>query len=253
MVALSIAFHLGIFLAIIFVPDSIPARNIPGVVYEVDLVTLPSSGNATPSASSSKGAKLTSPAKKETIKSRRLSSPKKDEKPLIVAKRTLDAKKIKPKVKELSSTQLIDRAISKIEDRVKEEDQEKHVDRAIQELEKKGSDPGQAGPRVGGGSAVEGVSMSLYRAEVYTHIRSNWSYPTALSESKDLEAIVVIHVKNNGQIINFRFKKYSADHTFNDSVLKAIERSDPLPPFPEIFRRSDEEIEVNFNNKDLES
>lgn len=253
MVVLSVAFHLAIFLAIIFVPDSIPARNIPGVVYEVDLVELPPSRISKQSVSSSKGVKLSSPTKKKTTESRRISSPQKKEKPLIVAKRTLDTKKIKPKVKRLSSTQLIDKAISKIEDRVKKEEQEKHVDRAIEELEKKESNAGQGGPRVGGGSAVEGVSMSIYRAEVYTHIRSNWSYPIALSESKDLEAIVVIHVKNTGEIINFRFKKYSSDHTFNDSVLKAIERSDPLPPFPETFRRRDEEIEVNFNNKDLET
>ena len=253
MVVLSVVFHLGIFLAIIFVPDSIPARNIPGVVYEVDLVELPSSRISKQSVSSSKGVKLSSPTKKKTTESRRIASPKIKEKPLIVAKRTLDTKKIKPKVKRLSSTQLIDKAISRIENKVKNEEQENHVDRAIQKLEKKESGPGPVGPRGSGGSAIEGVSMSLYRTEVYTHIRSNWSYPTALSESKDLEAIVVIHVKNNGEIINFRFKKYSADQTFNDSVLKAIERSDPLPPFPEIFRRSDEEIEVNFTNKDLET
>jgi colicin import membrane protein len=253
MMALSVAFHLGIFLAIIFVPDSIPARNIRGVVYEVDLVTLPSLEKTKSSTSSSKSTKLKVPSKKKTTKSRRISVPKKDEKALIVAKRTLKTKKIKPKPKRLSSTQLIDRAISKIEEQVKKEDQEKHVERAIRELEKKESGPANAGPRGSGGSAVEGISRSIYRAEVYTHIRSNWSYPTALSESKNLEAIVVIHVKNNGKIINFRFKKYSDDQTFNDSVLKAIERSDPLPPFPEIYRRSDEEIEVNFNIKDLET
>ena len=252
MVVLSVVFHLGIFLAIIFVPDSIPARNIPGVVYEVDLVELPSSRISKQSASSSKGVKLSSPTKKKTTESRRIASPKIKEKPLIVAKRTLDSKKIKPKVKRLSSTQLIDKAISKIEDRVKKEEQEEHVDRAIQELEKKESNADQEGSGASGGSAVAGVSMRLYQMEVETHIKSNWAYPVALSDSAELEAILLIKADNSGHIISFRFKKRSKDNTFNESVLKAIERSDPLPPFPEIFRKREEEIEVNFNLKDLQ-
>ena len=213
---------------------------------------LPPSGIPKKSVSSSKGVKLSSSTKQKTTESRRISSPQKTEKPLIVAKRTLDTKKIRPKVKRLSSTQLIDKAISKIEDRVKKEEQDKHVERAIQELEKKESNSDQEGSGGSGGSAIEGVSMSLYRADVKAYIRDNWSYPVALSDSAEPEAILLIKVENSGHIISYRFKKRSTDNTFNESVLKAIERSDPLPPFPEIFRKREEEIEVNFNLKDLQ-
>lgn len=256
MVALSVAFHLGIFLAIIFIPETIPARHIPGVVYEVDLVTLPAPvGSKRPGTSSGKGAELPPPAKrKQATKTRRIPTQKKAEKPLVIAKRTVEAKKITPPQKRLSSTKLIDRAISKIEDRVKKEDAEKHVERAIRELEKKAVAPDQAGSEGGGsgGSEVAGISKTLYQMEVETHIKSNWSYPVALRDSEGLEATVLIKVNETGHIIDFRFKKRSTDNTFNDSVLKAVERSDPLPPFPEVFGEKEDEIEVNFNLKDLE-
>ena len=40
---------------------------------------------------------------------------------------------------------------------------------------------------------------------------------------------------------------------FDESVMRAIERSDPLPPFPEGFLKSFEEIEINFNLRELET
>jgi colicin import membrane protein len=49
-----------------------------------------------------------------------------------------------------------------------------------------------------------------------------------------------------------RFDKRSTDVLFDESVSKAIERSNPLPPFPEGYRKTNEELEINFNLKDLE-
>jgi colicin import membrane protein len=39
---------------------------------------------------------------------------------------------------------------------------------------------------------------------------------------------------------------------FDESVLKAIERSNPLPPFPDSYRMSQDELQITFNLSDLE-
>jgi colicin import membrane protein len=88
--------------------------------------------------------------------------------------------------------------------------------------------------------------------EVETKIKGNWSYPVALQIQKDLEAVVVLKVKSDGTILRSQLKKRSSNPVFDQSVLKAIERSDPLPPFPEGYRKSHDEIEITFNLKDLE-
>jgi len=49
-----------------------------------------------------------------------------------------------------------------------------------------------------------------------------------------------------------RFEKRSADVLFDESVSNAIDRSKLLPPFPEGYRITHEELEINFNLKDLE-
>lgn len=97
--------------------------------------------------------------------------------------------------------------------------------------------------------------MSLYELAVRQRIKSNWSYPVALSEPKarkDLQAVVVLSVRSDGSIINSWLKERSPDTTFDSSVMRAIERSDPLPPFPAEYRKSQEEMEINFNLRELE-
>jgi colicin import membrane protein len=92
----------------------------------------------------------------------------------------------------------------------------------------------------------------MYQAEVEDKIKSNWSYPVALQSREDLEAIVVVMVKGDGTILKTEMKKGSSDPIFDESVLRAVKRSDPLPPFPEGYRKSYDEIEIKFNLKDLQ-
>ena len=96
--------------------------------------------------------------------------------------------------------------------------------------------------------------MQFYQMEVETWIKRNWSYPVAMDNPKDLQAVVVLSVKSDGAILKTQFDKRSSSAIFDESVLKAIERSNPLPPFPESYRQhyDKDEIEINFNLKDLE-
>lgn len=254
MVGISILFHLVIFSMILFVPESIPGRPIEGVVYEVNLVELPVGGErqvqSVRSGKEREGkAILKRDAQAKRIKGLNL---KKEEKPLVIAKRTVKKKTLPRKKPKVSPSRLIDRAISKIEKKVKSESKD-HINRAISKLERnigRSEGPGQTG-----GYSVSGIHIRMYQLEVENWIKSHWSFPVALHSAKDqrgLEAIVVVLVKGDGSISKTKIKKRSSSTIFDQSVIKAIERSDPLPPFPEGYKKSYEEFEIKFNLKELE-
>ncbi|MFC1825295.1 energy transducer TonB [Thermodesulfobacteriota bacterium] len=180
---------------------------------------------------------------------KRIKPVKKEAKPLVVAKRTVQKKAAPAKKPKVSSTKMIDKAISRIKAKVKSEDRS-HVARAISKLENKV----EGSPSTGrtGGLPGGGIQLRIYQADVENQIKSNWSYPVALEKRSDLEAIVIVMVKNDGTILKTRFEKKSADAMFDQSVIRAVERSDPLPPFPEGYRKSYDEIQITFNLKELE-
>lgn len=248
MVTLSVFVHLIVFCIILFIPESTTSwRQIEGIVYEVNLVEMPSAAIESRGGSAAVEKSTVTVTGKES-QAKRISVPDKEEKPLVVAKKTVTKKETKPKA---TPSQLIDSAIAKIEKKVKADDKN-HVEKAISELEKKVE--GGTGSRSGlaGGQGAIGIPIRIYQMEVEDKIKGNWSYAVAVKDLKKLQAIVVVKVKQDGTILESWFKERSGDTIFDQSVLKAIEKSDPLPPFPEGYIKSYDEIEINFNLKDLE-
>jgi colicin import membrane protein len=251
MVVLSVLFHVAIFSVVLFVPEAMPTRRFEGVVYTVNLVEMPAGvdmklkGTRSRTRAGKKGTKV---AKKDSP-AKRIKTQKKKKKPVIIAKRTVKTKTPTIKKPKVSSSELIDRAVSKIEKKVETEDKT-HVDRAISKLESEVSTPPGPGPMEG--KPVGGIPIQFYQMEVEDRIKSHWSYPVALQSGKDLEAVVVLMVRRDGTILKSEMKKGSSDPIFDESVLRAVKRSDPLPPFPEGYRKSYDEIEIKFNLKELE-
>ena len=270
MLTLSLILHLAVFSLIFFVPEHMPTRRIKGTVYEVNLVELPARRPAKIEGSAKAKADKTVTSPKKTTPAKRIIRPKKKEKPVVIAKRTLSTKKqkvkkptptpskiieesiskIEKKVKkqEEDASRRIDQALSKIEKKVKTEDED-HVRQAISELERRGKGVAIKGSPEG--SAITGITIELYKREVEDWIKSNWSYPVALSK-KDLEAIIVVKATSDGSILKSWFKKKSSNVMFNQSVLKAVEQSDPLPRFPPGYRVTHEEFEITFNLREME-
>ena len=254
MVVLSVFFHLALFLTVVFAPESFSTRMpLGGIVYEVDLVEMPRGGaSSAPTPPASKEESKTA-IPRET-KAKRIEEPSpKQEKPLIIAKKTSEKEVTPTKKPEVSPSELIEKAISKIERKVKSEE---HLDQALSKIEQKkaekASDAGavREGVEKGGGGG-RGKVPPLWVMEVWSLIKSNWAYPASMESKKDLEAIVVIMVKSDGSIVKTRLEKRSGSPIFDDSAIKAVERSNPLPPFPEGYKRSYDEFEINFNLRDL--
>jgi colicin import membrane protein len=250
-IVLSVVFHAAVFSSILFIPDSYSARrSFDGIVYDVNLVEMPGGGGAKTIGGT--------PPKPEAVskpepQAKRIEEPaKREEKPVVIAKKTLEKEAPPVEKPKENPADLLNKALSKIEKKVKTEE---HLDKALANLENRagGRNRGTGQPGgTGGGGAPGGTAMDIYRAEVTHLIKRNWNYPSALESKKDPEAIVVLIVKSDGTILKTRFEKRSSDVLFDESVSKAIERSNPLPPFPEGYRMTHDELEINFNLKDLE-
>jgi colicin import membrane protein len=262
MLVVSVMLHLMVFSAAIFLSGTFQSSENDDVVYEVDLVSMPVTGPQTQAAPAS----ISEPAAKETAPAKKTVAPEEKKIPIPPEKTAVNKKKPVVK-KEETPVNTVDTAIAKLEKKVKAEGGE-HLDQAISDLEKKNkSEESHLGNaltrlqdkaagtgsknRTSGVSQIEGVALQIYRGQITSRIYGNWSYPAAMSNKKDLEAIVILKIKEDGAILESAFKKKSNDSIFDQSVLKAIEKSNPLLPLPEGYGRSYEEIEVTFNLKKL--
>jgi colicin import membrane protein len=262
MMVLSLLFHLAVFSTILFVPRSTARYPFTeDKIYHVELVGYPSKvkGNG-----GEQGRAVTKGRKTARISktgARRITVEKKERVP-VVAKRISPKPQPKPQESTPSSSGLIDEAISKIEKKVLEEETaQPEEEETVQPTETQGEpegemrapSPGEVGAQFGTSSGV-GKVIALYQMEIETAIKNNWAYPVALlnaEEGKTPEAVVILTVRNDGKILEPSFKKRSHDPLFDDSVLKAIQKSDPLPPFPPGYKKRNEEVEINFSLKDL--
>jgi colicin import membrane protein len=250
-IILSVVFHLAVFSSILFIPDSFSARrSFDGIIYEVNLVEMPGGGGAKTMGGAPPKPEAVS--KPDTRAKRIEEVPKREEKPVVIAKKTLEKETPPVEKPKESPADLLNKALSKIEKKVKTEE---HLDKAFANLENKAGGRGGTGQPggTGGGGLPGGTIMQIYVAEVYSLIKSNWHYPPELARGRDPESTVVLMVKSDGAILKTRFEKRSTDALFDESVLKAIERSNPLPPFPEGYRMTHDEFYINFSLKDLKN
>ena len=262
MMALSLLFHLGVFSTILFVPkNTVRYPSIEDRIYHVELVGYPSKVMGKGGIRGRTVTKGQKTARISKTRTRRITLKKKKAVP-IVAKRVSPKHRARPEDNVSSSSGLIDEAISKIEKKVlSEETEQPKEEEKVQPAETQGEpegemgalSPGEVGARFGMSSEV-GKVIALYQMEIETAIKNNWAYPVALlnvKEGKTPEAVVILTIRNDGKILKNSFKKRSHDPLFDDSVLKAIEKSDPLPPFPPGYKKRNEEVEINFSLKDL--
>ena len=259
MFLLSFLIHLGVFSLVLFVPETAPTRSLKGVIYEVNLVELPKTrapGKNTGKAKTSAKAKKGVVVRKRRPEVKRIGKIRAKEKPVVIAKKVVKRKKKQGKKTQTSPDKVLKEALAKVEKKLetqqKKEKEERHIEEAISRIKEGVKE--EAGAL--GSGPVTGLRIQIYKAEVESRIKGNWAYPAGLAsptKRQELEAIVILTVLRDGTISKFDFKKRSGDPIFDESVARAIERSNPLPPFPEGFLKNSEEIEINFNLRELET
>lgn len=120
----------------------------------------------------------------------------------------------------------------------------KHLEKALARARQR-VDSGAYGVGGGGGGGGADSRMARYYTAVWQKIRSNWTLPSEWSDKK-MEAVVIISLLPNGAITSIRFEKRSGFPAFDQSVLWAVERSNPLPAMPAGMSTGVMEIGVRF-------
>jgi colicin import membrane protein len=273
MLILSFVFHLAIFFGSVVLSKSTSYYpSLEEHVYHVELVEppAPSAGYKTKGTGIATGTgKDTAPIVKTGT--RRIDAGKKQ--PTAVVAKRISPKPLSQSKKETASaSKLIDGAISRVKKEVVEqgnqlEDTLSRIEKRVatrqkvqaqEETEK--AQTGEAGFPKGSkgglpiGPSGLGKGIQLYQVQIHSVIKTNWSYPVALINARggeSPEAVILLTLRSDGKIVKAEFKKRSRDPLFNDSVLKALEKSDPLPRFPPGYNKSSDEVEIRFSLKDL--
>lgn len=256
---ISLVLHGLAISAVFFMPNLSSTRTFYSPVTSVRLVTPPpapeaKSETAQPAQSapaSPPPVAVEKPKAKEKEKPISL-APKKEE-----AKKEDSEKKIADAIERLRQkreTKTLDSTIEKM----RSERESRQVQSAIEGIRKRVTISSQGAvesnePASGGASTdVMTIKHKIYYNLIWKRIRSVWVLPdAALAGQKNLEAIIGIRISPSGQIEDIQFEKKSGNSIFDESALRAIQKSNPLPPLPPGFEGGRFDVGVRFTPSDL--
>jgi colicin import membrane protein len=270
MTGLSILCHLLFFSGVLFLPQLGFDRHYIPTTVEVDLVSLPGAGSQVPADSGRaplpaspetepvqpKEASVQPEQPKETpVQPVQVKHEKAAEETVSVAPKAPEVKKSLKK-KTYDASKAIKSAIAKMEKEAPES-RPRSVVEAIGKLkEEVEAQPGLAmrgGASAGGAGRKSLDLLDIYNAEIWHTIQKNWAFSEEMVHGRvDLEATIIVKIMREGEIRDIWFEKRSGNNYFDDSVFKAVKKSDPLPPLPEGFRGRFYEVGLRFNLSELQ-
>ena len=266
MTGLSILCHVLFFSGVLLLPELRFARPYISSAVEVDLVSLPQVESEPQTGPQMKGAPVEplKPAEKpeppESAKEPESAKPKEkpveaSDKPVSIAPGPLQVKR-SLKQKTYNASKVIRSAIARIEKEAPES-RPRPVLQAIDKL-KEGVES-HGGVVMRGGTAGSGVSnktlelLDIYNAEIWHRIQKNWAFSEEMVRGRtDLEATIIVKIMRKGEIRDIWFEKRSGNSYFDDSVFKAVKKSDPLPPLPEGYLGPFYDVGFRFNLSELQ-
>ena len=146
---------------------------------------------------------------------------------------------------------LIQAALEKVKNRA-ESEQKKQQKAAATAATTTGAaeKPGAAAAGAGGsgGGIVKGIEYIRYRNKMLERIQSSWTW---VGKRTDLQVTVQFSIQENGGITGLKLSRGSGDLSYDDSVIRALKKANPLPPLPENSREELRDWELIFTPKDL--
>ena len=246
--SVSLMGHVILFVILIFAPGYATSKRPSLSVINVSMVTLPALKKSS-GPNHQRPAELKRPAKKKAPAPKTASKPipAPAQKPLKAISIAPKKKKIKTSLKKktFKSARVVKRAISQIEKNV-EKSRPDQIRQAIDRLKDqvKKSRPVVRTPnenadnsQIPGGSGAGGKKVleliDIYRIEIAYQIQKNWAFSEQLGGGqKNLEAYLALKVMPNGEIKDIWFDKRSGNSYFDESVKKAIMKSNPVRAHP---------------------
>jgi colicin import membrane protein len=100
----------------------------------------------------------------------------------------------------------------------------------------------------GGPGIVKGMDFIIYQNRMLATIKENWAW---VGQRSNLRVVVQFGVKENGEIVGLKIVQPSGDPSYDESVLRAVKKSSPLPAPPENYRKDFADVELTFRPRDL--
>lgn len=103
---------------------------------------------------------------------------------------------------------------------------------------------------MGGTGVPDSMETYRYKMDVISILRGNWYIinRAVLKDIRDPLVKITIKIDSQGNILSKRLERESGNTYYDNSVIRAIEKSDPLPPPPEGLAREvlEEGLEIDF-------
>lgn len=111
---------------------------------------------------------------------------------------------------------------------------------------------GDASPAANSAASADANSrLADYYTIIWSRIKSQWNLPGGINPKDNIEAVVQVRIMSNGAITGINFEKKSGLAYFDNSVLRALKKADPLPPLPPWYRENSLDIGIRFLSSDL--
>jgi colicin import membrane protein len=186
------------------------------------------------------------PAEKPLPSQEKLALKEATKKPPAVKEPAREAK-TESKADEASLDSVRERLIQSAVERVKSRTEVSSKAPPAAEAISSGTGQGEGAAALGsggrGGGVVMGIEFISYRNKVFSIIRDNWAWP---GQRSDLKVTVRFGIRENGEIIGIKVVQPSGDPSYDESVLRAVRKSSPLPSPPESYRKDFSDVELNF-------
>lgn len=286
----SLLLHLAL-IAVIFLSPMLPSHVPPAPVYTVDLVGGEKIGGANlgtqftpapkqaaknredlpvpePKKEVKKEVKKEEPPKEEKTKAKPVEKkPPPEEKTVLREKSKTEpvkkepAKETKKETKETKENSKTETASA---DSVRERLLQSAVDRAKTRTEaaqkspkgealSAGAGEGEGAAAIGAGGRggpgiVRGMDFIIYQNRLLATIKENWAW---VGQRSNLRVVVHFGVRETGEIVGLKIVQPSGDPSYDESVLRAVKKSSPLPAPPENYRKDFADVELTFRPRDL--
>jgi colicin import membrane protein len=268
----------GVFVACLFLAPWLPSRVRPDApVYVVDLVggekiggvklgtELPAPKAAVktpePVASETKTESKKEPLekakpiekkpveeKKIVLKEKTKVEPTKPEPP-VAKKETAKEMKEEVKTETASADSVRERLLQSAVDRAKSRGESTQKPTALSTGPGEGEGAAGLGPGGRGGPGiVKGMDFLIYQNRILGTIKDNWAW---VGQRSNLRVVVHFGIKETGEIFGLKIVQPSGDPSYDESVVRAVKKSSPLPAPPESYRKDFADVELTFRPRDL--
>ena len=132
----------------------------------------------------------------------------------------------------------------------KQETDRSQIEKAIQAIREKEQSRDQAEGQAGS-PAGDMSKIDEYSRFVWLKIKQNWTLPASLMPAESITTVIEARIGPSGVLEYAGFEKRSGNRYFDDSALRAVQKSSPFPPLKGWTDRRSIEIGIRFHSDEL--